>query len=243
MGVGEGEPGEASKRMLKDGDNSFDVTHVAPVQASHLVLFAVGGGGNPERHLPLLTSLAGHGCVVVAPHFERLTASAPTENELLLRARRLKLALDTVACPGLPVAGVGHSIGAAMLLALAGGEVWMRTRQRLEIAADTRLKRLALLAPATAFFQAPRALDAVRTPILAWAGTKDIITPPAQTEFLRHALHGRVPVQVRVIGGADHFSFMNSPPPGMTNPLPDSEIFLADLAGEIARFVTGRAAT
>ena len=56
--------------------------------------------------------------------------------------------------------GYRDSIGATMLLGLAGGEAWMRSGQRLGIAADKRLDRLALLTPATAFFQAPGALRA-----------------------------------------------------------------------------------
>jgi len=59
---------------LTDGAEAFDVTVLEAAGARRMVLFAVGGGGNPERHLPLLTSLAEHGCTVVAPHFERLTS-------------------------------------------------------------------------------------------------------------------------------------------------------------------------
>lgn len=226
-----------SKLSLKDGVESFDVTVLEAKEPSRVVCFAVGGGGNPERHLPLLTSLAEHACTVVAPHFERLVAPTPTEHELLLRARRLRLAIDSTARPGLPIAGVGHSIGATMLLALAGGQVWMRSGQRLAIEPDPRLDRLVLLAPATDFFQGPGALEAVHTPILAWAGTQDGITPPAQAEYLKHALEARVPVDLRIAEGAGHFSFMNIPPPQTTEPLPDREAFLANLAAEVCRFV------
>jgi pimeloyl-ACP methyl ester carboxylesterase len=227
-----------SKRVLRDGTGAFDVTVLEAAEPSRVVLFAVGGGGNPERHLPLLTSLAALGCAVVAPHFERLGAPTPTESELLLRARRLSLALDSVVRPGLPVAGVGHSIGATMLLALAGGQVWMRAGQRLSLAPDARLDRLVLFAPATGFFQAPAALDAVRTPIRAWAGTKDVITPLAQAKFLKQALEPRVQVEVRVVEGTGHFSFMNEPPPHMTDPLPNRDAFPTDLADSVGRFVT-----
>lgn len=227
-----------SKLSLKDGSESFDVTVLEPAATSRIVLFAVGGGGNPERHLPLLTSLAGHGCTVIAPHYERLVSPMPTDHDLLLRSHRLRLALNAVAPPGMSAAGVGHSIGAAMLLALAGGQVWMRPGHRLSISPDGRLDRLGLLAPATGFFQAPGALDAVRTPILAWAGTKDAITPPAQAKFLEHALEARVPVEVRIVEGAGHFSFMHSPPPQTVEPLPDRDAFLAGLTAEVCRFVT-----
>jgi hypothetical protein len=225
-------------RSLNDGEESFDITLIEADDPSHTVLFAVGGGGNPERHLPLLATLADRGCTVVAPHFERLVVPEPTDDDLLLRARRLSLALDLVAKPGLPMAGVGHSIGCTMLLALAGGQVWMRAGHCLPIVPDARLERLALFTPATGFFQAPGALDAVRVPILAWAATADTVTPPAQAAFLRQALEPRVPMELRLIEGAGHFSFMNQPPPHVIEPLADREACLAGLADDVSRFVT-----
>lgn len=221
-------PGEAA---------SFDVTMLEVERPSRVVLFAVGGGGNPERHGPLLEALAERGCSVVAPHFERLVSPVSTEDDLRLRAGRLKRALDAVARPDVPTVGVGHSLGAAVLLALAGGQLWMGPGRRLPIAPDDRIERLALMAPATGFFQAPGALDAVRVPILAWAGTKDAITPPAQAELLRDVLGHRSSVELRVVEGAGHFSFMNVPPPQAIEPLPDRDAFLAKLAAELNDFV------
>jgi hypothetical protein len=228
-----------SRITLHDGAESFDITALEATHPSHVVLFAVGGGGNPERHLPLLKYLADRGCTVVAPHFERLASSHPTQGELLLRGRRLSLALDSVACHGLLVAGVGHSIGATMLLGLAGGQVWMHSGQCLPVIPDGRLERLALLAPATGFFQAPGALDAVSTPLRVWVGTADAMTPPVQTMFLKHTLGARVPVEVTIVEGAGHFSFMNEPPPQMPEPHPNREAFLVTLAAELCGFVTG----
>src|SRR5262245_12048418 len=211
---------------LKDEDDVFDVTLLESPAPSRLVLFAVGGGGNPERHLPLLNTLVEQGCTVVAPHFPRLASPFPSDADLLLRARRLRLALDAVARPGLPSAGVGHSIGAAVLIGLAGGRMWTRPDEPLSIAPDKRLDRLALLAPATGFFRAPMALDAVNIPILAWAGTNDAVTPPDQALMLATALGERVPVTVRITERAGHFSFMDSPPPHTTDPLPGRDAFL-----------------
>ena len=114
------------KLSLRDEAETFDVTVLGASASCRVVLFAVGAGGNPERHLPLLTSLAEHGCTVVAPHFERLQSPNVTDRDLLLRARRLRQALDAFAPAGMLVAGVGHSIGTTLLLALAGGQVWMR---------------------------------------------------------------------------------------------------------------------
>jgi len=56
---------------LTDGAESFAVTVLEAAAPVRTVLFAVGAGGDPKRHLPLLTSLAERSCTVVAPHFER----------------------------------------------------------------------------------------------------------------------------------------------------------------------------
>jgi pimeloyl-ACP methyl ester carboxylesterase len=227
------------KLSVRDGSDSFDVALFEAAAPSAAVLFAVGGGGNPERHLPLMTSLHESGCTVVAPYFERLVTPIPTEADLIVRARRLRLALDQIAQPGLPTTGVGHSIGATMLLALAGGQAWMRDRTRLDIVADPRLARLVLMAPATDFFRAPGALEGVCLPIQVWAASKDVITPPAQAEFLRQALGNRAAVELDVVEDADHFSFMDVRPPQTTESLPNREAFLAELAAKVVRFVAG----
>ena len=229
-----------TKRELKDGLASFDVTVLEAPRPSRVVLFAVGGGGNPERHTPLLEALVARGCSVVAPHFERLTGPLVTDELLLLRARRLKQALDAVAHPDLPVVGAGHSMGSGVLLALAGGQLWMRPGSPLPIAPDPRLERLALLAPATSFFAVPGALDAVRAPLLVWAGTEDTIAPPAQAQLLADALGGRVQVDLRVEPGAGHFSFMHTPPPQSVEPLPDRDVFLARVTAGVCGFLCGR---
>lgn len=114
-----------STLSLTDGSEPFKVTVLESAPGAPVLLFAVGAGGNPGRHLPLLTSLAESGYSVVAPHFTGLDASMPREDELRLWARRLTLALDSVAPSGSTVVGVGHSLGAAALLALAGGQIWL----------------------------------------------------------------------------------------------------------------------
>jgi alpha-beta hydrolase superfamily lysophospholipase len=226
-------------RSLRDGVESFNVTLIEPSRPSRVVLFSVGLGGNPERHLPLLESLVARGCSVVAPHFERLPSPIPTEADLRLRARRLLLALDAVDAPALPVAGVGHSLGAALLLAFAGARISTILREPVAVAPIARLDRLALMAPATDFVRAPGALDGVRSPILVWAGTGDAFAPPEQVRILERSLAPRVPVETRVIDGAGHSSFMNLPPPNVPDPLADRDAFLATLAAEVGRFVTG----
>jgi dienelactone hydrolase len=204
-----------------------------------VVLFGVGLGGNPERHLPLLESLAAAGCTVIAPHFERLLSPTPGAAELRLRVSRTRLALEAAGSSGsVPVAGVGHSLGATMLLGLAGAALGTFAGERLVDLPLVPLDRLALMAPAVDFVRAPGALDAVRLPILAWAGTSDPWSPPAQVQLLEQAIGDRAPVEVRVVEGAGHFSFMNLPPPQTTEPLPDRDAFLARLTEDVVRFVT-----
>lgn len=227
-------------QTLQDGLDSFEVSVHGTATASPVVLFAVGSGGQPDRFSTLLDALAESGCMVVAPHFERLTSTTPKEEELSLRARRLALALEALVAPAEKAVGVGHSIGATTLLAMAGAQMCLGPGRRVSIAPDSRLARLALLAPPTGFFQAPAALDAVRIPVLTWVGSADSITPPAQTEWLARAMHDWNTVDVRVTEGAGHFSFMDTPPPHATQPLPKPHEFLQEYSREICKFVAGQ---
>ncbi len=59
--------------------------------------------------------------------------------------RRLALTLDALAPSGVPVVGVGHSIGASTLLAMVGAGMWLGPGFRLPIAEDARLRSLCLL--------------------------------------------------------------------------------------------------
>lgn len=226
-------------QTLQDGAESFEVSVHEAARTSPVVLFAVGAGGQPERHATLMDALVESGCTVIAPHFERLASPVPSEADLTLRARCLSLALDAFVQPGTTAAGVGHSIGAATLLALAGAQMWLGPGRRVNIAPDGRLARLALLAPPTGFFQAPGALDAVRLPILAWAGSEDVITPAAQSEWLAHTMRDWQTVDVHVTSGAGHFSFMDLPPPQITEPLPNKQAFLQEYSKVVCKFVVG----
>lgn len=230
--------GQVHVIQLVDGGAQFETAVLsANADARRVVLFSVGSGGNPERHLPLLTRLAGHGCTVIAPHFERLMSTRPKAEDLTCRARRLRLALDAVAPDARAVAGVGHSIGATVLLALAGGQMWFEDTRRLMVDPIERLDRLALLAPATQFFAAPGALDRVTAPVLAWVGTEDAITPPEQCTTIAGALAGRTPVRIHTAVGAGHFSFMDQLPPGVEDELHDRDRFLAEMSEAVSSFV------
>jgi alpha-beta hydrolase superfamily lysophospholipase len=223
--------------VLKDGAEPFDVTLLEPANASRVVLFAAGRGGDPTRHLPLLRYLSERGCTVVAPHFA-LLSPVPSEQDLALRARRLHLALDAVTSGEKRVAGVGHSVGAALLLGLAGAQLWVRAGRKVAVRKRPDLERLVLLAPATDFVQAPGALDAVQLPVLTWAGTQDELVPRERVESLRDALGERAPFELHFAQGANHFSFMDTPPPQTSETLADRAAFLGSLHHAISRFIT-----
>jgi alpha-beta hydrolase superfamily lysophospholipase len=217
-----------------------DITLVPAPKPSQVLLFAVGAGGNPARHAPLFDSLARQGCTVIAPHFERLTGPAPGADELNARADGLRRCLDRAAGMGHPLAAIGHSIGAALLLGLAGGRMWTRSGELLDTGTDRRIAKLVAITPAMDFFRAPGALDALQIPVQAWAGMKDTITPPEQTAFLENALPSRVTRDVRYIAEAGHFSFMDELPPQVSDPMQGRETFLKHFAEEVGAFLTGR---
>ncbi|WP_413943754.1 alpha/beta hydrolase family protein [Bdellovibrio sp. HCB-162] len=204
---------------------------------SQAVLFAAGGGGNPERHLPLLKALSESGCTVIAPYFERLASPRPSVDELRSRVNSLQSALNIVGESNLSISGIGHSIGATLLLALAGGEMWMKEGQKFPVTRDERIKKLVLFTPPTGFFQAPKSLENVHASIQAWAGSLDTFTPPQQLEILKEKLSPHTRLETRIIEGAGHFSFMNTLPPNVVDTMKDRELFLTDLAAEVCNFV------
>lgn len=225
---------------LKDGEDAFTILSISARQPVHTILFSVGAGGNPNRHVNLLTALADSGCHVIAPHFERLTGGMTTESELTLRMRRLSLSLDYAATKGYPVNAAGHSIGATMLLGMTGGDIWTSTRKKIASTPDVRIGKISLFAPAMDFFRVPGALDQVRLPVQVWCGLNDTKTPPEQTRFLVDSLKSSIKVDARYIEGAGHFSFMNELPPAIVDPMPDREAFLNNVAKEVVTFLTSK---
>ncbi len=216
------------------GDRSFDVSVLRATAPTRVVSFIAGRGGNPERHAPLLLALAEMGCTVVAPHYPLLATPRVDDDVLTERTERARLALDAFAPPGLPVVGIGHSLGASAQLVLAGAQAFLSREGPTRVAVDSRLTRLVLFAPAASFLLAPDALDALALPVTLWAGTEDAISPPASA----HALAAAAPsIDVRIAEGAGHFSFMHDPPPNTTEPLPDRDGFLAALLDATVRDV------
>ena len=228
-----------NKITLKNDKTSFEAISLKAPNPSSAVVFATGSGGNPERHLPLLNSLVESGSVVIAPYFERIISHKPSKEELHFRADSLALTFDYINKLNLPMIGIGHSIGATVLIGLGGGQIWMKSGQRLSIEIDERIKKLILFTPPTDFFQVPNSLDAVVIPIQVWAGSLDTITPPQQIVILKHSLPKQASLNVHIIEGAGHFSFMNNLPPNIIDPMKNRDEFLAKLSLDVCKFVKG----
>ena len=202
-----------------------------------VVLFAVGGGGDPERHRPLLDALSAGGHEVIAPRFERLHPQQATWDDYLARPLGLVEALREVESDA-EVTVIGHSIGAWAGLCLAGATPWGRDGEPLEVPRDSRVSRLVLYTPAADWFAAPGALDAVTAPMLVYVGELDSFVPASSVEVLKSA---PAEVDLRVVPGAGHFSFVHVPPPGMAEePGFDRERFLSEMVEETLEFVSSR---
>lgn len=226
-----------TKTVLPENTPPFQVTILQAKSATRCVLFSAGLGGNPLRHLGLLQIFARHGISVVAPHFDMLASSIPTKAELLVRSHRLTLAAKTYCQPGLPVAGVGHSIGTTLLMLLAGAEISTMAGDRLKSGETCILDRLVLFAPPTDFFRHLGALSLVNLPIQIWAAGKDTITPPEQAAFLRDEIGNQTQIDLHIVEEAGHFTFMNELPPHVTDPHPDRNAFLLSLGDKVSRFL------
>ncbi len=208
---------------------------LCPTQPKVVVLFAAGAGGDPERYLPLLEYLAANGCEVVAPYFERLSGPEATPDELLARPNGLVEALRERPVSDAAVAAVGHSIGGWAAICLTGGKPLGRDGQQLHIVREPRISRLVLFAPAAGWFAAPGALSDVTAEMLVYAAELDTVTPAEDVALLTNA---PVPVDMRVVAKAGHFSFMHAPPPGVSEDSGfDRDAALAEISEATLKFV------
>lgn len=228
---------DINKVKLKAKDSPFEAMILRAAEPKWKILFAAGSGGNPERHLPLLNAFMEHGCTVVAPYFDRITSPTPSKDELHMRITALGEALDSLSSLSVPTFGVGHSIGATLLVALAGGQMWMRSEEQLLVQKTDNFKKLVLFAPPTGFFRAPKALEEVQMPIQIWAGSRDTIAPIEEIRFLQEELPMQTVADLRIVDEAGHFSFMNVLPPNVVDSMSDRENFLSHLSEEVCRFI------
>ncbi|MDD7911320.1 hypothetical protein PUV47_15425 [Pseudovibrio exalbescens] len=216
---------------------AWEVMVLEPQTPKRLVIFAAGRGGDPERHRPLLTALAGKGAIVLAPHFDLMVSPVPSDHDLRERAEIIRDALSKLCDTNLPLVGVGHSIGTTILLLLSGAHAMLSSGDKVVLRRTLDFERLVLMTPPTDFFGIPGALDQVSVPIQTWAGTEDEVTGVDQAERIRDLLVPRVPVDLRIVEGAGHFTFMDAPPPYVRDSYPNRGAFSTRLAKEVGAYL------
>lgn len=219
-------------------DKNFYVTLFQVSDATECILFVPGLGGSPLRHMGLMQTFARHGISVVAPHFEPLTSPFPTKAELTERVQRLDLAAKTFCTHYASVSGVGHSLGAVILLIHAGATAWTSVREPVSFDGHNIQDRLILLTPPADFFPAPLSLASVNVPLQIWAGEKDEITPPSQAIFLHQSLNIHTSSELHIAENAGHFTFMDNLPPQVTETHPSRNDFLLRLGETISQFIS-----
>ena len=247
------------------GPYTLEVALDAPIEPGPfpLVLISHGTGGTPLTHRLLAHFLARQGFVVglVRHHANHRDDNAwhNTPQNLMARPRHLRLAIDGLlaefesALRSDWVAVIGHSLGGYTALALAGGQPGTLphehsdgTPQLIPVVADARVRALVLLAPATVWYRAPRALSAVRVPILLLVGEKDEWTPDFHAQIVLNGVADRDQVTYRVVENAGHYSFFSPFPPERTGPaFPPSQDppgfdraqFQTELQAEVLQFL------
>lgn len=215
---------EFEVEYFENEEAQFPVTcgHVNPTAPT--LLFAAGRGGSPDRHQNLLQEFHAAGFNVIAPHFDMLPDPVPARAELLDRSDRLSIAVDQLASKHAPLFGIGHSVGAAMLLVLAGATAYTIKRESITQKLSRDFTHLALLAPAIDFFRGPNALDALTTPLTVIGGTQDRIISPDAIQLFAKLCPPKLDVVVQMVAGAHHFSFMDQMPPHFEDAAPQSRV-------------------
>ncbi|MCK0553194.1 alpha/beta hydrolase [Pantoea ananatis] len=226
------------KLQLELEEQNFDVTLFQVRDATACILFSAGLGGSPLRHIGLIETFSRHGISVVAPHFELLASPFPTKAELTERVKRLDLAAQRFCTHYASVSGVGHSLGAAILLIYAGARAWTIAREPVSFDGQKILNRLVLLTPPSDFFPTHKSLAAIHVPLQIWAGDKDLITPPSQAIFLHQLLSIHTSSELHIAENAGHFTFMDKLPPQVTEPHPSRNDFLLRLGETVSHFIS-----
>ena len=227
-----------STQLIQDNGREFTVTLLEGRQPSCVGVFAAGRGGSPVRHLPLLRALAQQGCTIIAPHFELLIPLTPSKEELDARIEMLETVLRLYSNAHQPMVGIGHSIGGTLLLTLAGGKALTASGHQLGTNLVWNFERLALLAPPVDFFLHPGALQSVDTQIYLRNGGKDTVTPPSKALQVKQIFEKQGQIELILDEEAGHFSYMDELPPQIEDSQPNREVFLVNLARDIAQYIT-----
>jgi predicted dienelactone hydrolase len=207
-------------------------------QPASLVIISHGSGGSPQTHRELARHLASRGFVVGVPEHPFNNRSdnrlADSLEVLVERPRHIRIAVDWFFEQS-PFASqfedrsfsmVGHSLGAYTALALAGGvptslphQAPDRQARIIEVEADSRLKSLVLLAPATVWFRFRGALERVHAPILMIASYHDHQAPYFyMCQIVLDGVPDVTKVDYRLVEDASHYSFLSPWPEALKSP-------------------------
>ncbi|PIE15799.1 MAG: hypothetical protein CSA68_05240 [Rhodobacterales bacterium] len=174
-------PAQAEFGDLKVGAHHIQAGLNAFVQGGNypLVIISHDAGGSRLDHLALAQHLAASGFVVAMPehfgnHADDNFLDGSTRN-LQLRPYHLSLCIDEVAENGIlegcvnrdQVAVIGHGMGGAAGLALAGGKLFNKLNKPVPVSAEPRLRALVVLEPQLVCFP-EHALAGVDVPLLVY---------------------------------------------------------------------------
>nr|WP_235439614.1 alpha/beta fold hydrolase [Paenibacillus sp. DMB20] len=202
-----------------------------------LVLISHGTGSSPFVYRTLARHLARNGFIVGMPEHpynnRNDNSLENTIKNLIYRPRHIRMTADWIFENEMfkgklkpnAVSIIGHSMGGYTALAAASGvptsfphEAPDGKPQPIKVASEPRIQSLVLLAPASVWFRAEGALNAVTIPILMLDAEKDPYTPPIHAQIILEGVADRKKVQHKTIENAGHFSFLSPFPEPMKAP-------------------------
>ncbi|WP_316825521.1 alpha/beta hydrolase family protein [Pedobacter miscanthi] len=192
-----------------------------------LVIISHGNGGSHLLYHTISMHLAKNGYIVAMPeHYgnnrNNNTLENTTEN-LVIRPRHVSLTIDFLLsdisfCNNIKtnkIGVIGHSMGGYAALALAGGIPRTKEGLIIEVAIDSRIKAITLLAPGAGWFK--YSLDKVTIPILMFTAEHDPVTPKWNGDIILSYIPDKSQVTFKEIENAGHFSFLSPFPAKMKN--------------------------
>lgn len=260
-------PAKAEERTENFGPYSLAVAKDANIVGENLplVVFSHGNGGSSWGYRDLAKLIVKAGYVVALVEHTGNCRSDNSQEKTLAnlenRPRHISRVIDAsfadlaigkhLAADRITI--IGHSMGGYTALAVAGGKPWAAPHETpdkkprsVKIKADSRIRSIVLLTPATPWFNVPDGLKDVHVPILMFSGEKDTVTPATHAETVLNGVPDLSKLKHLVIPNAGHFSVMSKVPASMASPdfLPstdpagfDRDAYRPTLFAEIEKFL------